>query len=323
MIFNANESYTSSIKESPYEIGIDGALMHVYENECNYNALMKAVGISELRYYNATGGDLFVQEAGVFNKLIDTVKTFFTNIINKIKEMLVKFTNWISNLPDREFVKKYKDRIKGINLTNFEFKGFPFPKLEEWEPDTSGVEAECSWLNLEKPVDELEDVKAACDSQRAKLLANLTSATSLSRADMIKTLNSSLKGEKKDIGSSVDLVTCIEIIETTSVSVKKAQTTNKKITTAIQKYISALNGVSKKEPSKETVKYINNNISVMKSISNDLTTIYGAIIGALKTRRQQCKAICIKALAAAKKTNTNKSKVHESSYDLFSNVIIN
>ena len=38
--------------------------MHVYENECNYNAIMKAAGISELKYYKETGGDLFVQEAG-------------------------------------------------------------------------------------------------------------------------------------------------------------------------------------------------------------------------------------------------------------------
>ena len=70
MIFGENSLAMDSgiVQESPYELGYGGALMHVWENEMNYNAIMKAVGISEMRYYNETGGDLLVQEAGAFSE---------------------------------------------------------------------------------------------------------------------------------------------------------------------------------------------------------------------------------------------------------------
>ena len=51
MIFN-NDSYAATsynVKPSPFEPTIEGALMHVYENACNYNAFMRAVGLAEMK----------------------------------------------------------------------------------------------------------------------------------------------------------------------------------------------------------------------------------------------------------------------------------
>ena len=48
MIFDSVLENTNSeidltnVTESAYECGLEGAFMHVYENECNYNALMRA-----------------------------------------------------------------------------------------------------------------------------------------------------------------------------------------------------------------------------------------------------------------------------------------
>ena len=36
----------NSIQESKYDLGIEGAYMHMYENQCNFNAIMKSVGLS-------------------------------------------------------------------------------------------------------------------------------------------------------------------------------------------------------------------------------------------------------------------------------------
>ena len=96
MIFNEMNTNNTAIsydavQESPYELGIGGALMHVYENECNYNALMKAAALSEMKYYNQTGGDLFVQEAGAFAGFIQKAKEFFKKVIEKIKSIAKKF----------------------------------------------------------------------------------------------------------------------------------------------------------------------------------------------------------------------------------------
>ena len=93
MIFDteyANESANlyslDGIQESKYDLGLNGALMHVWENECNYNALMRVVGISELKYYNETGHSLFLNEAGAFKNFIDRAIEFFKKIIEKIPE---------------------------------------------------------------------------------------------------------------------------------------------------------------------------------------------------------------------------------------------
>ena len=134
MIFNEmNTSVNSyeSVQESPHELGIGGALMHVYENECNYNALMKAAALSELKYYNENGGDLFVQEAGAFNGFMGKVKAFFVKVIEKIKSICKKFVAKIRQftMSDKDFVKKYANQLQRANLKDFEFNGYKFEVL--------------------------------------------------------------------------------------------------------------------------------------------------------------------------------------------------
>lgn len=137
MIFDSyNESSTVSldaIKESPYPLGYEGALMHVYENELNYYSLMKAVGLSEMKYYQETGGSLFVHEAGAFGSFIEKVKTFFKKVIEKIKSIFKKFIAAIDQytLDNKKFVKKYGQEIMRKNLTDFEFEGYEFKTLND------------------------------------------------------------------------------------------------------------------------------------------------------------------------------------------------
>ena len=137
MIFDSyNESSTVSldaVKKSPYPIGYEGALMHVYENELNYYSLMKAVGLSEMKYYQETGGSLFVHEAGAFGSFIEKVKAFFKKVIEKIKSIFKKFIAAIDQytLENKKFVKKYGQEIMRKNLTDFEFEGYSFSKLDD------------------------------------------------------------------------------------------------------------------------------------------------------------------------------------------------
>lgn len=139
MIFNSEyTSYDNTVvTESPYPLGLEGALMHVWENECNYNAMMKAVGISELRYYQETGGDLFVQEAGAFSGFINKAKAFFKKVIEKIKQIFHKFTAVISQytMDDKKFVKKYEKEIMRRDYTDFEVEGYTFDGLGTYAGD--------------------------------------------------------------------------------------------------------------------------------------------------------------------------------------------
>ena len=136
MIFNSeyNSSYDNMVvTESPYPLGLEGALMHVWENECNYNAMMKAVGISELRYYQETGGDLFVQEAGAFGGFLEKAKSFFKKVIEKIKQIFHKFMAVINQytMNDKKFVKTYGKELMRRDYTDFEVEGYTFDGVDK------------------------------------------------------------------------------------------------------------------------------------------------------------------------------------------------
>ena len=133
MIFN-NDSYAATsydVKPSPFEPTIEGALMHVYENACNYNALMRAVGLAEMKYYQETGKELFLNEAGAFGGFIDKLKAFFKKVIEKIKSIFHKFMAVINQyrMTDADFLKKYSSEIRRKNLKDFEYNGWTFKDL--------------------------------------------------------------------------------------------------------------------------------------------------------------------------------------------------
>lgn len=175
MIFNNRSSIYSmdGITESPYNLGLEGALMHVYENECNYNAIMKSVGVSELRYYQETGRDLFVHEAGAFSGFIDKIKLFFKKVIEKIKSIFAKFVAKINQftMDDKKFVKKYRNDIMRKDTTDFEFdNGYKFDGLEAYckhISDTSEIE------NHKNELDKIKtyNVAQADQSQPEKMFA--------------------------------------------------------------------------------------------------------------------------------------------------------
>ena len=194
MIFDSyNESSTVSldaIKESPYPLGYEGALMHVYENELNYYSLMKAVGLSEMKYYQETGGSLFVHEAGAFGSFIEKVKAFFKKVIEKIKSIFKKFIAAIDQytLENKKFVKKYGQEIMRKNLTDFEFEGYKFSKL-----DDEASKFTTASKNIETAVTNLENVHANIEKGT---YAGLTFST-----PSFATTNSILDGI--EIGSSM------------------------------------------------------------------------------------------------------------------------
>ena len=98
MLFDTNISESAidiaDVEPSKYEANLEGALMCVYENECNYNALMKATGLSELKYYKETAGDLFLNEAGAFGGFLSKAKEFFKKVLVASEADLTVFADF-------------------------------------------------------------------------------------------------------------------------------------------------------------------------------------------------------------------------------------
>lgn len=120
----------NSIQESKYDLGIEGAYMHMYENQCNFNAIMKSVGLSELAYYRDNGQSLFVNEAGAVTGFISKAKDFFKKVLEKIKGIIKKFIMLIQShtSDNKKFVKKYEKDLLRVDTTDFEFNGYNFNK---------------------------------------------------------------------------------------------------------------------------------------------------------------------------------------------------
>lgn len=164
MIFNSSITESTAVTNwdavtpCKYDANLEGALMLVYENECNYNALMRAAGLSELKYYTETGKDLFVHEAGAFAGFLEKAKSFFKAAWEKIKSLFKKFfmqiNAWVAK--DKDFVKKYESTIlRATNLTDFEFKGWKFNDSALDDPTTTIKGFNSTFL---KAIDDIEKI---------------------------------------------------------------------------------------------------------------------------------------------------------------------
>jgi hypothetical protein len=326
MIFN--EAYTGrsyrTVQESPYELGINGALMHVYENECNYNAMMKAAALSEMKYYNRTGGDLFVQEAGAFKGFIETAKKFFHAVIEKIKSIGKKFVAKINQytMKDKDFVKKYQKELLTRDLKDFEFDGYEFPQYEGYL-DTGKAYVKVS----EDGSDDSDKLNDIMEENRGRIVGE----GAMTEDEFREELHDKFYGDK----DTIEVVIRKELvyISETDKLTKEANKSEKKIIDEINKFIRDLdrdaNALTKavslkasdedNKTNADLIKYKNNLITVAKSISNDFTVYYGTKVKALTDRNRQAKAICVKALSYKHESASVYSGGY---YDLFDGVQI-
>lgn len=344
MIFDSiteasNATNWDAVQESPYALGLEGGLMHVYENECNFNSIMKAAGIAELKYYKETGGDLFLQEAGAASGLIQRFVAFFRKMIEKIKQIFKKFVMKISSFvsKDKTFVKKYKKEVFK-NFKEFNFTGWKrlvnnanniesaldlgsLPSGEALKADTIA--------NSKIPYDKMNDdqITAEADKQRGEVLKI---STKIEADDFTDELHKALYGDDKEEFkvSSSDCALCFSIIENTEKSIKAAEDNEKKVTNSINGWIKQLekandllsDKVDEKNSEKINTKMagITSKANLYREYGNIATTAFSALIGALKDSNRQAKAICVKAL------NSGSRKDESAVYggDIFASVEI-
>lgn len=362
MIFNSNISESAAvatnwdaIAPSKYDANLEGALMLVYESECNYNALMRAAGLSELKYYTETGKDLFVHEAGAFGSFLEKAKAFFKSVLDKIKALFKKFFMQINSYvaSDKEFVKKYeKDIVRAAtNLKDFEFKGYKFTGLGSGKivsADVSDMTSEGNAILKAALSDLASDPKANYDDDK------LNESIENQRSDIAKKIGVNVSGgmtesefrdevkeylyggtEKEVLdGSDINIREAIDIIRNTKENIKTVEKMDKDATKAFNDVIKNIDAKIKEtakwddkertdsnlsKGKTEAVKALNNAIKLLKASSSDITVFAGLTCQALKDRNRQSKAMCIKAVSYAQKKH--EGAVEEGT-DLFASVVI-
>ena len=345
MIFNNNTSSTGAVKESKYELGLSGALMHVYENECNFNAIVKSVGLSELKYYQETGKDLFLNEAGAFSSFIAKVKEFFKKVLEKIKAIFHKFMAVINSfvMKDKEFVKKYGNEIRRKDITDLEFNGYK--KLAE----TSGIDVMYvkEFDSLTKRFSatkennkDLGDIEKQKNENRGALIAKTGEYT---RTEMLEEVRELVYGNKETFTVTDTIrANAVSDIENTSKATKSYKEAYDKLDKSLKQLIKDLEAAEKNyvdlgdfkeedaganDDPKEFVKNKNANrtkviqnfnvrINILKELADDATALHGFFAGAIKDANRQARAICVKIIGYKKQESARL----ESANDIFAGV---
>ena len=336
MIFNSDTYDSGSRVMSKYPVGLEGALMHVYENECNYNALMKAAGISELRYYQETGKDLFIHEAGALSGFIEKAKAFFKKVIEKIKAIFHKFAAVLNQytMKDKEFVKKYEKELYRKDLKDFEFNGYKFAKpdfsdsIVLYEYDEAKDDAE----NDEIKKHTSEEIEDWLDELRGDLLDAKGKLDESEFREEFK--NKFYNGDKEPL-DNIDIRSQLLIITNTKDDIKEAERNQKESIRAVNEVIKKLESLQKeyskiddKERDDENLSKhrenvtakLGNYITSNEKGSNVITTYFGMVVQFYKDRNRQAKAICVKAIGYNKKESYSYSE--SSVNDLFAGVTI-
>ena len=394
MIFNTETYYDDmQVGESPYPVGLEGALM-------------KAVGISELRYYQDTGKSLFVHEAGVFASFIQKAKEFFKKVIEKIKQIFHKFAAVMNQytMKDKEFVKKYSKELYRKNITDFTFDGYTFKNLDDAvakgkltdtlesfrkdgsesssnintakkaafdavrDADSSGHDTDAYRGDKAYDSDALETAE---DSQRGTILNSLgitgASSKAYDSSDFREELHDYLYGDGgKETLDKINVRQQLQYIENTKKDVREVERQQKEITRAIDKFIKMLDkwetefnkkdakwdadtagsekysdkatdgswesdqskqhnyaGANINDTAKDRLtKYVNFQVSLKRSASNDITTAFGMIIQAVKDRNRQAKAICVKIIGYKNESASYGYYGESSVNDIFAGVTI-
>ena len=362
MLFDTNISESAidiaDVEPSKYEANLEGALMCVYENECNYNALMKAAGLSELKYYKETaGGDLFLNEAGAFGGFLSKAKEFFKKVLEKIKALFKKFFMTINKffMSDKEWVKKYeKDVLRVTSIKDFEFKGYKFPSLDKADTQIFDKIVDAA-LDVTGDFDEAANIKKTSysdlrpafkdedevDDEIERIRGKLIGESSADEADFRDKLKEFMYGDtEKDVldDSDINLRQQLQYIKDTKSATKTAENTQKTIDRMFKTTIKAyddkikefgmLDDVERNDESgniskakNAAIKACNQYTKILKALSNDSTVATGMLCQALKDRNRQAKAICIKAVSYGAK-HKNESAMFTDSDDLFAGVTI-
>lgn len=338
MIFNSDgyigSTNLAAVAESPYELGLKGALMHVYETECNYNAMMKSVGLSELKYYQETGKDLFMNEAGAFGGFIEKAKTLFKKIIEKIKAIFKKFMAKINSftMSDKDFVKKYEKDILRKDVTDMEFTGY-----EKMKNGATNYVLNMKAFNDFIGSDDmsLKDGDAVNDKIESLRSTLVGDSGAMTEAELRDKLKEDLYGDKETFDVTSTMVrTALSTIKDTSKTIKDIEKLQKETIKSIENVIKHLDknlaefnkdlnkDIKNKNDDEiksgnELTTAVNNRITVAKAISNDVTVIFGTCSAAAKDANRQAKALCVKVLSYNKKESAG---VYGESGDIFAGV---
>ena len=112
---DGNEAHNEEIEDAVEGVigdSLEEAYQIMYESEYNYNMLLQAIGMQELK--EAVSGKEYIMEAGSVSAFFGRVKEIFVNMFKKITEFFKKVFNSIRSrlVNDKKFISMYESDIR-------------------------------------------------------------------------------------------------------------------------------------------------------------------------------------------------------------------
>lgn len=175
-IYTKGKSFTESASYvEPIECELDdlheAALQIVAESDYNFNMLMKALLVEEFNTLESTGAEL-IYESGNMSAFFEKIKSFFMNILAKIKGLWNRFVQMFDSMTKsgKEFANKYKKEIYGKtgSIKDFTYKGYTFDGLTG-----EGKDGLTRAIDALKKITGIDDI-SQCTAAKEEDLANLS-----------------------------------------------------------------------------------------------------------------------------------------------------
>ena len=324
----------------------------VAESEANYNAIMKAIGIGELNYFEENGREI-VYEASGSNNFFEKIKQFFVKLWDKIKEIFHKFFAWLDSLvkSDAKFVAKYQkeaeERWSKLTDDNFTFKGYKF-SIPDFKPESvntdikntlfngvtsfsDNVPTDTSKEDANKFVQSIKDKdsKAIARAAAIKSLNNKFSSESIEDSEFTKELRKLFRSgeeEKKELKKSElshisDYCTKLKGYKEEK---SKAESTFDSFKRAFESTIKSIEDAKNKFSKQETSETLdaetksahlaayNVIIQLNKDSLETTVAVNGTFLQALKDEAAQAKQIITKVMTTTIKPKNESAGVYES-----------
>lgn len=333
-----------TVQESQYEIGIEGALAHVYESQLNWNRIEEAINYTELTGFNATGDVDYVMESGKMKQMFDKIIEWFKSMWAKFVSGFKKFTSFIMSKikSDKGFIKKFKEMKLTVQSDMPPLKIFKYTI----DANHSSLEAElrkyCDSV-MKRDIksimgsNELKDIAREVENVRSDMGNHIgtmrgivctgSSGSSISERDFVMRLkakfrNGSTKPQEVKITQS-DVAEYLKIVEDSNTTIKSAKDAlaaiKKNINSCIDGVKSAKNNLSGDDKSGKAksiaTNYANTKIKLLRSQVQVLAKYNGQLISALTERNRTAKYVIYNVAGRQKKETTNESTMYGSFFD--------
>lgn len=329
MIFAYNESAIAgvlnsdldAVQEASCNDFMEGTLEALVENEKNWNSLMEATGINELKWYIENGTEMPYNEAAG-QSYYESAKTWFKKVWAKIQSLFKRFFAVFNKMvmKDKDFAKKYQKDLIQVNTKDFEYKGFKFSlNAVSVDAASTSVSADTTFGTDYSYSDWLE-------TQMGKVVGS----SSMTRKEFAKELFAKLRSgeETKETleGNDVKPSVLIKYLNGSAEAKKNAEKAYNKLkketensiktTERLQKTtINTATGSNGTDDDTAAVQTQSKQIEQLKGKLEILQLVNGACLNAYRACSAQTKSMCVKLLGyKPKKEDAGTDPYTESGY---------